>query len=103
MRRPLGVRRASPRLDQDSSATIQPIVMTFPKCFNSLRGSNSFPICEWPGGSNVLSAFVSIENPALFNNTVHDCGCQSIITHPHVSFAPRSDLTWPNCCRTVER
>jgi hypothetical protein len=48
--------------------------------------------CEWPSGPNALLPLVRIENLTLFNNTVHDCGGQSMMTHPHVSIAPRSGL-----------
>ena len=50
--------------------------------------------CAAPSGPSALLQVVSIENPALFNNTVHNCSCRSSITHPHVSVALRSDLTW---------
>jgi hypothetical protein len=44
------------------------------------------------GQASRMRYVVRIENPALFNNTVYNCGWQSMMTHPHVSIAPRSGL-----------
>ena len=44
-----------------------------------------------------------IENPAFFNNTVHNCRTRSIVVHPHASLAPRTDLARSSCSRRFAR
>lgn len=52
-----------------------------------------------------LNPILGIENPALFNNTVHNCGCRSIMKYPDVSVTLRSELlaTKPRRTFRVER